>query len=132
MYLLDTNVWVERILGQARSEEVGQFLSQIPSEHLFITDFSFHSIGVILRRLNRLEVLLSFVQDVFIDGSVVLISLEPQDTQNLVVVMNQFNLDFDDAYQYVAAERHNLTLVSFDGDFDRTTQGRKTPAEILS
>jgi hypothetical protein len=132
MYLVDTNVWLELMLGQARSEEVSEFLRQIPSEHLFITDFSFHSIGVILRRLNRLEVLLSFVQDVFIDSSVVLISLEPQDTQNLVAVMNQFNLDFDDAYQYVAAEKHNLTLVSFDGDFDGTTRGRKTPAEILS
>ena len=132
MYLVDTNVWLELMLEQARSEEVGQFLSQIPSEYLFITDFSFHSIGVILRRLNRLELLLSFVQDVFIDGSVVLINLEPQDTQNLVAVMNQFNLDFDDAYQYVAAERHNLTLVSFDNDFNRTTRGKRTPAEILS
>jgi len=62
----------------------------------------------------------------------VLINLEPQDTQNLVAVMNQFNLDFDDAYQYVAAERHNLTLVSFDNDFNRTTRGKRTPAEILS
>jgi predicted nucleic acid-binding protein len=132
MYLVDTNVWLELMLGQARSEEVSEFLRQIPSEHLFITDFSFHSIGVILRRLNRLEVLLSFVQDVFIDSSVVLINLEPQDTQNLVAVMNQFNLDFDDAYQYVAAERHNLTLVSFDNDFNRTTRGKRTPAEILS
>ncbi len=132
MYLVDTNVWLELMLEQARSEEVTQFLSQISSEHLFITDFSFHSIGVILRRLNRLDLLLNFVQDVFVDGSVVLVSLEPQDTQNLVAVMNQFNLDFDDAYQYVAAEKHNLTLVSFDNDFNRTTQGKKTPAEILS
>lgn len=132
MYLVDTNVWLELMLEQARSEEVAQFLSQIPSEHLFITDFSFHSIGVILRRLNWLDLLLNFVQDVFVDGSVVLISLEPQDTQNLVGVMNQFNLDFDDAYQYVAAEKHNLTLVSFDNDFNRTTQGKKTPADILS
>lgn len=132
MYLVDTNVWLELMLEQARSEEAGQFLSQILSEHLFITDFSFHSIGVILRRKNKLDVLLTFVQDVFIDRSVVLISLEPQDIQDLVVVMNQFNLDFDDAYQYVAAEKHNLTLVSFDSDFDGTTRGRKTPADILS
>ena len=40
-------------------------------------------------------------------------------------------LDFDDAYQYVAAETHNLTLVSFDADFDRTERGRKTPADVL-
>jgi len=36
-----------------------------------------------------------------------------------------------DAYQYVAAGKHNLTLVSLDADFDRTERGRKTPAEVL-
>ncbi|MBC7344089.1 MAG: hypothetical protein H5U03_01430, partial [Clostridia bacterium] len=29
------------------------------------------------------------------------------------------------------AEKYNLTLVSLDGDFDRTERGRKTPAEVL-
>lgn len=43
----------------------------------------------------------------------------------------RFRLDFDDAYQYVAAEKHNLTLVSLDADFDRTERGRKTPTQIL-
>jgi predicted nucleic acid-binding protein len=35
-------------------------------------------------------------------------------------------LDFDDAYQYVAAEKHSMALVSFDADFDRTDRGRRT------
>jgi len=39
-------------------------------------------------------------------------------------------LDFDDAYQYVAAEKNGLVLVSFDGDLDKTPNGRKTPAQI--
>ncbi|MFZ8805855.1 MAG: PIN domain-containing protein [Candidatus Calescibacterium sp.] len=43
----------------------------------------------------------------------------------------RFNLDFDDAYQYVVAEKYNLTIISFDSDFDRTELGRKTPREIL-
>ena len=45
--------------------------------------------------------------------------------------MKQFKLNFDDAYQYVTAEKYGLTLVSFDTDFDHTEQGRKTPGEIL-
>lgn len=40
------------------------------------------------------------------------------------------SLDFDDAYQYVAAEKYTLTLISFDTDFDRTERGKKTPGEI--
>ena len=42
-----------------------------------------------------------------------------------------YRLDFDDAYQYVAAEFHGLTLVSLDVDFDRTPRGRLTPAAAL-
>jgi len=131
MYLADTNIWLERLLDQVRSAEVGHFLDRTPSERLFITDFAFHSIGVVLSRLNQMETPLRFVQDVFIDGAVVLIHLEPEDTEHLVRVIEQFNLDFDDAYQYVAAEKYNLALVSFDSDFDHTERGRKTPAEAL-
>jgi len=40
-------------------------------------------------------------------------------------------LDFDDAYQYAVAARYELTLISFDSDFQRTDKGHKTPSEIL-
>jgi uncharacterized protein len=131
MYLIDTNIWLERLLGQAKSDEVGQFLDQIPSNQLFITDFAFHSICVILTRLKRKAALLDFVQDVFANGAVTLVSIKPGETQSLVDMMDKFNLDFDDAYQYVAAEQNDLIIVSFDGDLDGTTRGKKTPAEIL-
>ena len=42
----------------------------------------------------------------------------------------RFGLDFDDAYQYVAAEKNDLTIVSFDKDFDRTERGRVPPSEV--
>lgn len=45
--------------------------------------------------------------------------------------MQTHQLDFDDAYQYVIAKRDNLTLVSFDADFDRTDLQRRTPAQTL-
>ncbi len=34
--------------------------------------------------------------------------------------IHQFNLDFDDAYQYVAAKRMGINLVTFDQDFQKT------------
>jgi hypothetical protein len=131
MYLVDTNVWLEPLLQQERAEEAVQFLTQTPTENLFITDFSFYSIGILLTRRNRPNILLDFVQDVFTNGAVVLLRLEPQEMPNLVAAINQFNLDFDDAYQYVAAQRNNLVIVSFDNDFNRTPEGRRTPAEII-
>lgn len=41
-----------------------------------------------------------------------------------------FNLDFDDAYQYAVAEKYDLTIVSFDDDFDGTTRGRSEPSAV--
>lgn len=131
MYLVDTNVWLERLLDQSRAEEVSRFLEQTPTDLLFVTDFALHSVGVVLRRLDRFEAFPRFVEDVFIEGGVSLARLSPQDMQRLVEVAESFKLDFDDAYQYLAAEKHNLAIVSFDGDFDRTKLGRKTPLQLL-
>ncbi|MFH0926776.1 MAG: PIN domain-containing protein [bacterium] len=132
MYLLDTNVWLERLLEQERSEEVANFLNRFFSEQLFITDFAFHSIGLILDRLNKTEIFLKFIKDIFIEGSVSLIHLEVEDMDNLTSLKVKYDLDFDDAYQYVAAERYSLIFISFDRDFDKTDKGRKTPNEILN
>jgi len=99
MYLVDTNVWLERLLNQAKSDEVGKFLSQVSTRDLYITDFAFHSICVILSRLARTNVLLDFVQDVFVDGDVNLVSIKPSDARLLVDVIDAHKFDFDDAYQ---------------------------------
>jgi predicted nucleic acid-binding protein len=131
MYLIDTNVWLERLLDQERSEEVGAFLHAIPSNQLFITDFAFHSIALILVRLNQTEGLRKFVRDIFIEGAVTLLHSNPNDIESILVTIKSFDLDFDDAYQYVLAEHHGLTLVSFDHHFDLTPYPRKTPAQIL-
>ena len=132
MYLVDTNVWLERLLDQDRAGEVGQFLAQTPTRQLLISDFSLHSIGVILGRLGEHHVLPRFVEDVFVRGGVCLATLAPGALPRVVEVMDRFNLDFDDAYQYVATEQFQATMVSFDRDFDRTDRGRQTPAMILS
>ena len=60
-----------------------------------------------------------------------MVSLSYEDMGNVIEVSARFNLDFDDAYQYVVAEKYNLTIISFDSDFDRTELGRKTSREIL-
>jgi len=49
----------------------------------------------------------------------------------LDMTAQQYNLDFDDAYQYIQAEKHQLQLISFDKDFDNTKIGRKEPSEIV-
>jgi hypothetical protein len=131
MYLLDTNIWLERLLEQERSRDVELFLQRVPSEFLHITDFSLHSIAIILVRLGKEEILKQFIEDLFMYGAVTIIRLDPEDFSQILRIRKIFKLDFDDAYQLSAAEKQNLTLISFDGDFDRTEFGRKTPADFV-
>ncbi len=70
MYLVDTNVWLERLLEQERAGEVRQFLGHVPSEQLNLTDFALHSIAVIPSRLGRVGLLEQFVRDVLVEGAV--------------------------------------------------------------
>ena len=49
--------------------------------------------------------------------------------QKIVHVMSQYHLDFDDAYQFTAAEEYRLILVSFDTGFDETPLKRMTPKQ---
>jgi len=53
MFLVDTNVWLERLLDREHSDEVKRFLDNTPADALRVTDFAFHSLGVILSRFGR-------------------------------------------------------------------------------
>jgi predicted nucleic acid-binding protein len=88
-------------------------------------------VAISLVRKKRIGMLEQFINDLFFVRGAQVIRL---DLDEAVAVANRtlaLGLDFDDAYQYVAAEKYDLTLVSFDADFDRTDRGRKTPAQIL-
>ncbi|MGB9889197.1 MAG: PIN domain-containing protein [Anaerolineae bacterium] len=131
MGLVDTNVWLELLLEQERAGEVRQFLQETPSDSLWITDFSLYSIGIILMRTGKPSLWKEFVSDVLERSETRLVSLDVEELKRIPDLGLQFGLDFDDAYQYVAAEKYGLTLISFDADFDRTPRGRRTPAQIL-
>lgn len=130
-YLLDTNIWLERLLDQERTHEVGRLLDKVHSNQLLITDFSLHYIGVILHCLNRMDVFLQFVKDLFLDRNVRVLAIASEEMEQLSSVIKNYGLDFDDAYQYVAAQLHDEQLVSYDRDFDRIGSVRVTPAEAL-
>jgi uncharacterized protein len=131
VYLLDTNIWLERLLGQSQSKVVGELLNKLPANQMIMSDFTLHSLGVILYRYRQQAIFKLLVQDVLIDGDVMLASLSATLTPRVVDIIDKFQLDFDDAYQYVIAERENAVMVSFDKDFDATPRGRQTPSQVL-
>jgi predicted nucleic acid-binding protein len=130
MFLLDTNVWLERLLDQTRSEEVGRFLAAYPSDHLIITDFSLHSIGVILFKLGKEKVYIEFVDDLLLRGDVTVASLQPQELRGLPAIAKKHKLDFDDAYQFAAAKKYNAVFISYDSDFNGTGIGSRKPSDF--
>jgi predicted nucleic acid-binding protein len=131
MYLLDTNIFLELILDQEKADDVEKFLRSVQKEKLYISEFSLYSVGIILFRQKLYDIFIRFVDDLIFTYGIHLVKLAPKDIKQLVEVAKQFNLDFDDAYQYTIAELYDLKIVSFDSDFDRTKRGRKTPEDIL-
>ena len=131
MYLTDTNIFLEGLLEQEKAESVRSFFQDVDLDRIFITDLSLHSIGIVLFRLRKYELFISFFNDMIIDGMEIL-SLNPVDMMKLEVAAQRFGLDFDDAYQYQAAEKYHMQLISFDRDFDRTDKSRKEPSEVIT
>ncbi len=132
MFLVDTNVWLEVLLGQDRAAEAKQFLQKTPTSALWITEFTIYSVGIILMRTRHYSLWKDFLSDTVLGSEVIRVRLEMEDLQRVLDISQKYGLDFDDAYQYITAEKHNLTLISLDSDFDRTPRGRRTPAQILS
>ncbi|MGQ9631843.1 MAG: PIN domain-containing protein [bacterium] len=132
MYLLDTSIILELLLDQEKADEVERFLRGTPPEGLHLSEFALYSLGVVLMRRKMHDTFLRSVDDLLVTGGIQLVRLGVEDMQNIVRASRRFSLDFDDAYQYAAAEKYNLTIVSFDSDFDRTERGRKTLTELSS
>ncbi len=128
---IDTNIFLEVILAQENAETAQTLLSKTDENEFYVSDYCLHSIGIFLFRKRQHEVFKKFLWDMIINCGVKIISLMAEDMEDVIEVAQQFNFDFDDAYQYVIVKKYNLVLVSFDSDFDRSDCGRKTPDEIL-
>ncbi len=116
MLLIDTNVFLEILLTQEKQEMCKRFLDKNIG-NLRISDFSLHSIGVILFRNNKEDIFKKFVND--LSPRVNIISLSKESYKDLPDIKNKLELDFDDAYQYKVANDNNIEIVTMDRDFER-------------
>ena len=130
-FLVDTNIWLERLLDQEHSKDVKEFLEVISTDLLHISDFSLHSIGVILFRNKKSGLFYDFINDLFGQGNLKVLSLNPYDQVDLIELNLKHRFDFDDAYQYQLAIKYELTLVTFDGDFKKSKVRIVNPKEAI-
>ena len=115
-FLVDTNIFLEILLGQDKKEDCKKFLEN-NIENLSITDFSLHSIGVVLFRYGKEKIFQKFVEDVL--PNIRLLTLPRECYRKVVDVKISKGLDFDDAYHYTLAKHLGLKVVTMDRDFER-------------
>ena len=128
--LVDTNIFLEVLLEQARANDAKDLLGKIDEHDFLISDFSLHSIGVLLLKRNKSDTFRKFGSDIIIRAGTSVARLNASDMEALADHAASFGLDFDDAYQYALADKYDLTIVSFDRDFDKTKRGRSEPSAI--
>ena len=93
---------LEVILEQERAEEAKRLLAETDSHRLFITDYSLHSIGLLLFRRKKHHVFQQFISDMLVNIGMRTVAVMLEDLDAVVDAAERFNLDFDDACQYAA------------------------------
>jgi uncharacterized protein len=131
--LVDTNVFLEFLLEQDRYQESLSLMRAVEqgTRNAHITTFALHSIEVILDGAGRQKKLGRFLLWVTRAKGLTVYPTSPEEEREVVAITQRLQLDFDDALQYYVCSHLNLTLVSFDKDFDRTGIERKEPSELL-
>lgn len=114
MFLIDTNIFLEILLKQEMAESCKKFLEEHTGE-LGFTDFSLHSIGVILFRQEEKQLFLKFISDTV--PRIHLISLPKDQYKEVISHANTHRLDFDDAYQYTVCKHYGFQLATMDQHF---------------
>ena len=115
-HLVDTNVFLEILLGDSKAETCESFLAEHRGE-LYVSDFSINSIGVILNRIKRISLFDLFLRDIL--PHVHIARIPEFAYSSMVRTIQETGLDFDDAYQFTVAKEYNLSIATMDKDFLR-------------
>jgi uncharacterized protein len=115
-YLVDTNVFLEILLNQSGRRKCAAFL-QGEQGAAWISDFTLHSIGVLLFRQKRPELFDQFTADTLPQFTI--LSLSETGYSRLAEVNTGYGLDFDDAYQFSVARENHLAVATQVKDFQR-------------
>jgi uncharacterized protein len=114
--LVDTNIFLEILLDQGGRKRCETFL-QTQTGAAWISDFSLHSIGVLLFRQRQAALFAKFVADIL--PRLTVLTLSQEGYAGLTEANARFGLDFDDAYQFSVARENNLAIATQDKDFQR-------------
>jgi predicted nucleic acid-binding protein len=132
MYLVDTNIFLEVLLAGPRKNECKQFLTHLKEgvKTGVITDFSIHSILVIMEGFGKRDKLKIFLRSLLAYKGLRVHTTELTDEIKAIDTSYKVKLDLDDAIQYHAASKLKAkAIVSFDKHFNRLEIPRLEPAQ---
>ncbi|MFQ6087014.1 MAG: type II toxin-antitoxin system VapC family toxin [Candidatus Bathyarchaeia archaeon] len=133
MYLVDTNIFLEVLLSGTRKEECKNFLTSLKNGEKsgIITDFTIHSIIVIMDGLNRLTELKTFLLSLLAYKGLHIYPTTIAEEVKATEIASEQNLDMDDAIQYSSALSVEAeAIMSFDKHFDGLKIPRLEPINI--
>ena len=130
MYLVDTNIFLEVLLSRAKKEACKNFLKSLRDgkKTCIVTDFTIHSIIVIMSNFNKLNELKTFLLSLTAYKGLYIYSTTIADELKAVEIATTQNLDMDDAIKYQTALSTNTeAIISFDKHFNNLSIPRKEP-----
>jgi len=133
MYLVDTNIFLEVLLFQARTEECEDFLTLLKKGRKsgMITDFTIHSIIVTMYNVGKLNDLRTFLSSLTAYKGLHVHHTSLADEIIATEIAIQNKLDMDDAIKYATAIATNVeAIVSFDKHFNNLKIPRKEPHQV--
>lgn len=133
MYLIDTNIFLEVLLGRKNKDECISLFRMIERGEVkaFTTSFVIHSIEVIMDNFKKINELKIFLEVVTEFKGLEIYSTDIEDEISAIDMMKE-GLDFDDALQSYIAKKLGAKIVSFDKHFDKVKGlDRVTPKDIV-
>lgn len=116
MKLFDTNIFLEILLSQKKNKKCKKELERSLNQ-IYISDFSLHSIGVILFKHDKEKLFKAFLDDIL--PKVKIITLSKELYNDLPKIKRKYKLDFDDAYQFKITDENGFEIVTMDTDFKK-------------
>ena len=131
MILIDTNIFLEMLLGRSKAEQCKTLLDMISEGRAesAVTHFSIHSVETVMRK--KAGVLTSFLRALDQTVGLYVFDTTLADEVSASILTGTTKLDLDDAIQYYAAKKLGAAaIVSFDQDFDDLDIPRLEPHQV--
>lgn len=132
--LIDTNIFLEYLLAQEKADECFHAIKTIIDTNIdaVISSFSLHSIEILMIRKGLNLKLREFLDVISEIQYIRVYNTIPREDIEILSLMENTRLDFDDAIQLYIAKKLNAILLTLDKHFDNIADIKVSkPWEII-